>query len=135
WQVKILTIELQSEFRDRLAQRQELLQQLSEIESGGRERRKEREIEDSRAQLDQEIATFSSTLTCNSSFSEWDALTASLPGIMNARTYAGGESGNPGYQRLENQLYRVEVHRGSDAQEGPSFKWSRDNGSVVALIE
>ena len=38
-----------------------------------------------------------------------------------------------GYQRLENQLYRVEIH-----QPGPdgtaTFKWSRENGSVVTLI-
>ena len=38
-----------------------------------------------------------------------------------------------GYQRLENQLYRAEIHIG-----GPdgtaTFKWSRENGSVVALI-
>ena len=135
WQVKILPIELQAEFRGTLTKRQDLLQQLAEIQSGGQGRSKRRQIEDSKAELEQEIATYSSTLTCNSSFSEWDALTASLPGMMNARTYTGGDAGNPGYQRLENQLYRVQVHRGSDAQEGPSFKWSRDNGSVVALIE
>jgi len=37
-----------------------------------------------------------------------------------------------GYRRIENQLYRVEVH-----QPGPLdtaiFKWSRENGSVIAL--
>jgi Family of unknown function (DUF6519) len=35
-----------------------------------------------------------------------------------------------GYRRLENQLYRVEVHAGSSTGT-PSFKWSRENGSVV----
>ncbi|MFE9018094.1 DUF6519 domain-containing protein [Streptomyces sp. NPDC007808] len=35
-----------------------------------------------------------------------------------------------GYQRLENQLYRVEIHQ---AGPGPAtFLWSRENGSVVA---
>jgi len=35
-----------------------------------------------------------------------------------------------GYRRLENQLYRVEIHKGG--QPGTAtFKWSRDNGSVV----
>src|SRR6266516_2479658 len=134
-QVKILPIALQTEFRGTLAKHQELLQQLAEIQSGGQGRGRRREIENNKAQLEQEIATFTSTLTCNSSFSEWDALTTSLSGMMNARTYTGGEAGNPGYQRLENQLYRVQVHRGSDDREGPFFKWSRDNGSVVALIE
>jgi hypothetical protein len=36
-----------------------------------------------------------------------------------------------GYRRLENQLYRVEVHRPGGLDEA-TFKWSRDNGSVVA---
>lgn len=36
---------------------------------------------------------------------------------------------NGGYRRLENQLYRVEIHDDS------SYVWSRDNGSVVARLE
>jgi photosystem II stability/assembly factor-like uncharacterized protein len=36
-----------------------------------------------------------------------------------------------GYRRLENQLYRVELH---DAAAG-LWKWSRDNGSVVARLK
>ncbi|TFW31748.1 DUF6519 domain-containing protein [Massilia horti] len=42
------------------------------------------------------------------------------------------------YRGLENQLYRVEIHHGGKAWNGSgdktiaaSFKWSRDNGSVV----
>ncbi|RMD96040.1 MAG: hypothetical protein D6816_19455 [Bacteroidetes bacterium] len=35
------------------------------------------------------------------------------------------------YRGVENQLYRVEIHRGSLDEEGPTFKWSRDNGAVV----
>jgi Family of unknown function (DUF6519) len=34
------------------------------------------------------------------------------------------------YRGPENQLYRVEVHRGGDASKA-TFKWSRDNGSVA----
>ncbi len=40
-----------------------------------------------------------------------------------------------GYAGLENQLYRVEIHRsGSTAGPGPrpTFKWSRHNGSVLS---
>jgi hypothetical protein len=37
------------------------------------------------------------------------------------------------YRGAENQLYRVEIHSGSDAGQA-TFKWSRDNGSVVFLI-
>ena len=36
------------------------------------------------------------------------------------------------YRGVENQLYRVEVHRGSAHGAAPTFKWSRDNGSVAA---
>lgn len=38
------------------------------------------------------------------------------------------------YRGLENQLYRVEIHRGGAVGNNgpaPTFKWSRDNGSVV----
>jgi hypothetical protein len=34
-----------------------------------------------------------------------------------------------------NRLYRVEVHRGSGDPNGPTFKWSRDNGAFAARIE
>ncbi len=34
------------------------------------------------------------------------------------------------YRGVENHLYRVEIHRGGKAGEA-TFKWSRDNGSVV----
>jgi hypothetical protein len=38
-----------------------------------------------------------------------------------------------GYRGLENQLYRVEIHTPGDSADGgnPTFKWSRENGSVV----
>ena len=36
-----------------------------------------------------------------------------------------------GYRRLENQLYRVEIHSSGSADTA-TFKWSRDNGSIVA---
>ncbi len=38
-----------------------------------------------------------------------------------------------GYQGIENQLYRVEIHRGGDETKA-TFKWSRENGSVVTAI-
>ncbi|WP_313341508.1 DUF6519 domain-containing protein [Stenotrophomonas sp.] len=34
------------------------------------------------------------------------------------------------YRGTENHLYRIEIHRGSESG-APTFKWSRDNGSVV----
>ncbi|MDP8993228.1 MAG: DUF6519 domain-containing protein [Actinomycetota bacterium] len=38
-----------------------------------------------------------------------------------------------GYRRLENQLYRVEVHEPGPAGTA-TFKWSRDNGSVASAL-
>ncbi len=38
-----------------------------------------------------------------------------------------------GYQGLENQLYRVEIHTGGDETQA-TFKWSRENGSVVTAV-
>jgi hypothetical protein len=38
------------------------------------------------------------------------------------------------YRGAENQLYRVEIHKGGTAKEGATFKWSRENGSVIFPI-
>lgn len=38
------------------------------------------------------------------------------------------------YRGPENQLYRVEIHTGAGAGLTPTFKWSRENGSVVFPI-
>ncbi len=35
------------------------------------------------------------------------------------------------YRGIENQLYRVEIHKGGEAGGGAAYKWSRDNGSLV----
>jgi hypothetical protein len=78
--------------------------------------------------------------SCGSRFAEWDALTAPSDATLNARTQPPGTDSpclippTAGYQRLENQLYRVEVHKGG-ALGAATFKWSRDNGSVVTAIE
>jgi Family of unknown function (DUF6519)/FHA domain len=39
-----------------------------------------------------------------------------------------------GYRGVENQLYRVEIHRGGDL-DAATFKWSRENGSVEFGVE
>lgn len=79
-------------------------------------------------------------LTCDSEVSAWDELTAASTGTLNARTAPPDTTNNPclippsaGYQRLENQLYRVEIHQ--VMPDAVTFKWSRDNGSVVTAIE
>lgn len=85
-------------------------------------------------------------LTCDRAVKEWDALAAARGVTLNARTQPPQDTDDPclippsaGYQRLENQLYRVEVHQGGTLQAGGAggvtFKWSRDNGTVVTGIE
>lgn len=79
-------------------------------------------------------------LSCDSEIEAWDALTAPSAGRLSARAEAAPDPEDPcaiepeaGYRGLENRLYRVEVHT-----PGPrgvaTFKWSRDNGSVLSSI-
>ena len=76
--------------------------------------------------------------TCLSDLPEWDALTARPESRLRARAEPEaaaaslcelGEAG--GFRRVENQLYRVEIH---DGGLNPTFKWSRENGSVAFAI-
>jgi hypothetical protein len=67
-----------------------------------------------------------------------DALSGLSDAQMTARLDPGQKIKDPCavspdalYRGAENQLYRVEVHRGSAAGVKPTFKWSRDNGSVA----
>jgi hypothetical protein len=40
------------------------------------------------------------------------------------------------YRGMENQLYRVEIHTGNlSGKDGPTFKWSRENGAVLFPVE
>ena len=80
-------------------------------------------------------------VTCKTPFPEWDQGIAPSTGLLNARTKVSEDTKNPcllppsaGYSRLENQLYRVEVHTGGRRDQA-TFKWSRDNASVTTLIE
>ena len=87
------------------------------------------------------VAALSPTL-CDSRFAEWDALTTPFSGRMNARTVPSEDAANPcqlppgaGFQRLENQLYRVEIQNGGPSRANVTFKWSRENASVNTRIE
>jgi hypothetical protein len=82
-----------------------------------------------------------SEVTCHTPFAEWDQHTAPSTGTLNARTVIVEDPENAclmplssGYRRLENQLYRVEVHTGGTRDQA-TFKWSRDNASVETTIE
>jgi hypothetical protein len=77
--------------------------------------------------------------TCATTLPAWDALTKPALGTLSAEALQAPSTNSPcivepgsGYRRLENQLYRVEVHQGGATLAQTTFKWSRDNGSVVA---
>ena len=147
WQVRLLPISIRRPDRDRLARaiarRTELQGQLSSVmASGGDISGIVREL----ARVNEDISVLNvenqnEPLTCGSSVAAWDQLVAGATGRLNART-----SPTPlvtdlcelppraGYQRTENQLYRVEVHQGGALGQA-TFKWSRDNGSVATAIE
>jgi hypothetical protein len=70
-----------------------------------------------------------------------DELAEPPTGTLSARAEEESGAAGPceippggGYERLENQLYRVEVHR-SGNRGTARFKWSRDNGCVATGIE
>jgi photosystem II stability/assembly factor-like uncharacterized protein len=75
---------------------------------------------------------------CDSRIPVWDALINMPRPRLAARAEPQLAAANlceiaatAGYRRLENQLYRVEVHAGGA---NPSFKWSRENGSVAYAV-
>ncbi len=62
-------------------------------------------------------------------------------GDLSAWTKAGGGTDTPcviaplaQYRGVENQLYRVEIHSGA-GDDGVTFKWSRDNGSLIYPVD
>jgi uncharacterized membrane protein YgcG len=80
-------------------------------------------------------------VTCDSPIPEFDEYTKPPTGLLNARTQAVQPQQNPcllppsaGYTRLENQLYRVEVHKGGQ-RDAATFKWSRDNATIESTVE
>ena len=77
------------------------------------------------------------SIDCLDSFPSWDNLIAAPDGKLAARTAPDNPDPNPcivapgaGFRRLENELYRVEIHK-PGATGTATFKWSRDNGSIV----
>ncbi len=82
--------------------------------------------------------TTRATPHCLSTIPAWDDLVRAPGARLRARARPSEtDTGDPcivppggGFRRLENQLYRVEVHRGGPAGTA-TFKWSRENGSVA----
>lgn len=83
--------------------------------------------------------------SCKTTFPEWEELIAGVTGKVNARTQPPAGVATPcvlppsaSFRSLENQLYRVEIQRGGTIPPGPqpipTFKWSREDGSVETAI-
>lgn len=71
----------------------------------------------------------------------WRSFTAALDGTFAARAEPTVPPKDPclltpeaGYRRLENQLYRVEIHDDGSVSGKVRFKWSRDNGSIATRV-
>ena len=86
----------------------------------------------------EKVGNVGQTITCADDLTPWPD---SSTGKLRARTHPEAAPADPcsvapgaGYKRLENQFYRVEIHKGSGVAGGPTFKWSRDNGSVVVAV-
>ena len=78
---------------------------------------------------------------CIQEFGAWNNLTSARNARLKADAPPEEPSEDPcivppgaGYRGLENHLYRVEIHRINEAGKA-TFKWSRENGSIVRAIE
>ena len=82
--------------------------------------------------------------SCDSvtSLADWQALLAPPAGRLTNGVASLSQSGpcclasNTGYTGMENQFYRVEIHRGGgpSGKQVATFKWSRDNASVITGV-
>jgi hypothetical protein len=90
---------------------------------------------------DEEACDVPDDATCAELLAVW---VAEAPRCLRARARVPAPSDDPciippeaRYRGSENQLYRVEIHEAGEAcgvrgaREGATFKWSRDNGSIV----
>jgi hypothetical protein len=84
------------------------------------------------------VADQGSTGNCSTAFPEWTKLIAPPTGQLSARATVNAAAdqcsveSTGGFRSLENQLYRVEIHAAGQRSGPATFKWSRENGSVVA---
>lgn len=78
---------------------------------------------------------------CIQDFSAWNDLTSARNARFKAEAPPEEPSEDPcivppgaGYRGLANHLYRVEIHKSGKIGDA-TFKWSRENGSIVRAIE
>jgi hypothetical protein len=149
WQVRVLPVEGRTEDSDNCAElraaRNNIEETIKRLQEAGASPDRIAAAQKKLDEVNRQLAAECGGASCDSVFKEWDALTGARDAKLNARTVPPTEDDNPcllppsaGYQRLENQLYRVEIHRGGNFKAGEknvTFKASRDNGTVVTLIE
>ncbi|MEP6762805.1 MAG: DUF6519 domain-containing protein [Gemmatimonadaceae bacterium] len=146
WQVRVLPLATAAsdpaQVKDLQAKRADGQKKLDALKAAGGSPGDISKLQSELDLIDAKIATLSGIApTCGGSFKEWDDLSADPDRRLNARTQPPAPASGPcvvpptsGFRRLENQLYRVEVHT-PGAPGTATFKWSRDNGSVVTAIE
>ncbi len=91
------------------------------------------------------IGDIGTAVTCADDLASWNELIAPSTGRLSARARPDEDSDKPcivppsgGYTGLEQQLYRVEIDDAGElggSSSAPTFKWSRDNGSIVFPIQ
>lgn len=114
-QVRILPIDIAAEFPQLL------------------EARKDPSKQEEKAH-DEALQKFARSLTSNSELRKWNERIRPSTGKLEARLRPT-PPGISAYSRLENQLYRVEIHSVDTKTGRTQFKWSRDNGSVATAIK
>ena len=87
-----------------------------------------------------EVGSAATCSTPDDDIDGWPELIAPTPSRLSVVTDPATVDADPcslppsgGYRGLENQTYRVEIHDGGVAGSA-TFKWSRDNGSVVSPV-
>jgi len=80
-------------------------------------------------------------LNCLSELKAWTDLVTPPDGTLAARSQPSTPPKNPcllspeaGYRRLENLLYRVEIHDDGSLSDKVRYKWSHDNGSIATKV-
>lgn len=147
-QVKMVPVAITGELERKIGDEkdvedeEEKLKKLSVTTQASRTAQRLDEIREQKNRLEREIIEQLGALSCNTDFAEWKALHQASTGTLNVRTTPTNIPGTPGYRRLENQLYRVEIHEGNAPREShpegskeATYKWAYDNASVIAAIE
>jgi hypothetical protein len=139
WQADVLRVEANT---SNLAALQPLLERHAEIVSQLEEDPDEARAGALRAELartDNRVLELLK-VDCEGAFDDLKAARPPSTGRLLARALPPASTESPcvlpadaGYDRLENQLYRVEVHRAGELANA-AFKWSRDNGSVATAV-